>query len=196
MSFTALCRHGVAWNEPCEACRSPTGLVAQLSGVADSESHPNPEGILRRALTEVPGVGPATCERLEKAGILSAERLAAAESAVVKVALGCDAQKAEALIQRARDFIGLVAHKTAVGPPESSDPVNSPSHYRVPGLPECIEVIEALGLDYHLGNALKYIWRAGRKDPAKEAEDLRKAAFYLNRAADLLEGKAGKPGVP
>lgn len=58
-----------------------------------------------------------------------------------------------------------------------SDPVN-PAHYRVGGV-ECIDVIEAWGLGYHLGNAVKYICRAGRKGDA--AEDLRKARWYIDR---------------
>lgn len=60
------------------------------------------------------------------------------------------------------------------------DSVNHPKHYTdAPGLPECIEVIEGLGLGFHLGNVLKYLWRAGRK--ADALEDLKKAAWYLAR---------------
>ena len=40
--------------------------------------------------------------------------------------------------------------------------------------------------NYHRGNAVKYIARAGRKDPAKEVEDLRKARFYLDREIERL----------
>ena len=63
------------------------------------------------------------------------------------------------------------------------DAVNHPSHYRGAGGLEAIDVIEAFTLDYHLGNALKYILRAGRKttDPT---EDLRKASWYLRRAIE------------
>ena len=42
-------------------------------------------------------------------------------------------------------------------------------------------VIEAWGLGFNLGNALKYISRAGRKDPEKTEEDLQKAIWYINR---------------
>lgn len=66
------------------------------------------------------------------------------------------------------------------------DPVNNPSHYQVGGY-KVIDIIEAFGLNFRLGNAVKYILRAGRKDAAKTAEDLRKAVFYLNREADRLE---------
>ena len=61
-----------------------------------------------------------------------------------------------------------------------SDAVNHPSHYNMGGI-EVIDAIEAWELDFCLGNAVKYIARAGRKDPAKEVEDLRKAIFYIER---------------
>ena len=64
-----------------------------------------------------------------------------------------------------------------------SDPVNDPSHY-TNGPIECIDAISsALGhdgfLSYCLGNAIKYIWRAGLKGDG--IEDLRKADWYINR---------------
>jgi hypothetical protein len=64
------------------------------------------------------------------------------------------------------------------------DPINHPEHYCVGGL-EAIDVIENFGLGYHLGNAVKYILRAGRKGPPED--DLRKAIWYLQRE---LERKA------
>ena len=71
-----------------------------------------------------------------------------------------------------------------------SDPVHHPAHY-TSGKVECIEAIEAaLGPEgfraYCRGNALKYIWRAGRKGDA--GQDLRKARWYLDR---LIEGGEG-----
>ena len=65
------------------------------------------------------------------------------------------------------------------------DNVERLTHYQVNGL-ECIDVIETLGLPYHLGNVLKYLWRAGRKDAAKEIEDLSKARWYLDRHIQRL----------
>ena len=44
-----------------------------------------------------------------------------------------------------------------------------------------IDFIEDKGLGFHLGNAVKYISRAGKKDKSKEAEDIKKAIWYLNR---------------
>jgi hypothetical protein len=58
--------------------------------------------------------------------------------------------------------------------------ISSPAHY-TSGSIETIEVIEDWGLGYHLGNAVKYISRAGKKDPDKTVEDLRKAVWYLER---------------
>lgn len=60
----------------------------------------------------------------------------------------------------------------------SSDPVNRPSHYIGKGI-ECIEVIEAFALGFCLGNAIKYILRAGKK--GDRIEDLKKAIWYLQR---------------
>jgi hypothetical protein len=70
-----------------------------------------------------------------------------------------------------------------------NDPVNHPSHYTT-GSIEVIDFIEDQKLPYHLGNTVKYICRAGKKDPKKTTEDLRKAAWYLNRYIDLLEKEA------
>lgn len=56
----------------------------------------------------------------------------------------------------------------------------SPGYYKVGGF-ELSDVVEALGLGFHLGNVLKYLWRAGRKDPARVVEDLEKAIVYIQR---------------
>ena len=69
-----------------------------------------------------------------------------------------------------------------------SDAVNHPSHY-TDGNIEVIEYIEDKKLGYCLGNAVKYISRAGKKDPAKEIEDLQKADWYINRRIMELEQK-------
>lgn len=61
-----------------------------------------------------------------------------------------------------------------------SDIINSPSHYTDGGI-ETIDFIEAKKLNYHLGNVVKYVSRAGKKDPAKKLEDLEKARWYLER---------------
>ena len=61
---------------------------------------------------------------------------------------------------------------------KSADLVNHPPHYQGNGL-ECIQVIEAFGLGFNLGNAIKYILRAEKK--AFKREDLLKAQWYINR---------------
>jgi len=59
-----------------------------------------------------------------------------------------------------------------------ADNVNHPAHYKVGGI-ETIDFIEAKGLNYHLGNVVKYITRADTK--GNREEDLLKARWYLNR---------------
>ena len=66
------------------------------------------------------------------------------------------------------------------------DSVNNPSHYAEGRQYEPINVIEDWELNYRLGNALKYISRAGRKN--NTVEDLRKAVWYLEREIESLEG--------
>lgn len=61
-----------------------------------------------------------------------------------------------------------------------SDPVNHPSHY-TDGKIEVIDFIEDKKLGFHLGNAIKYIARAGKKDPTKTKQDLEKAVWYIER---------------
>lgn len=63
-------------------------------------------------------------------------------------------------------------------PQRKHDPVNHPQHYTRSGI-ETITVIEAWGLGYHLGNAVKYLSRAGFK--GDRLEDLEKARWYLDR---------------
>jgi hypothetical protein len=57
--------------------------------------------------------------------------------------------------------------------------VDSPDHYQSDNGIEVIDVIEAFELNFHLGNAIKYILRAGKKND--EEEDLNKAIWYLRR---------------
>lgn len=69
-----------------------------------------------------------------------------------------------------------------------NDPVNHPSHY-TQGKIECIDFIQDKKLNFCRGNAVKYIVRAGLKDPSKEIEDLQKAIFYINREIQALMDK-------
>ena len=62
-----------------------------------------------------------------------------------------------------------------------ADSVNHPSHYGGEDNPyEAIKVIEAWGLGFCLGNVVKYISRAGKKNTSTQ-EDLMKARWYLDR---------------
>lgn len=68
----------------------------------------------------------------------------------------------------------------------TSDNVNHPSHY-TDGKIEVIDFIEDKKLNFHRGNAVKYIARAGKKDKSKEVEDLKKARWYIDREIRRLE---------
>lgn len=68
------------------------------------------------------------------------------------------------------------------------DVVAHPQHYNQ-GKIEVIEFIEDKKLNYHRGNAIKYISRAGIKNKSKEIEDLRKAIWYLQREIEQLIAK-------
>jgi hypothetical protein len=71
----------------------------------------------------------------------------------------------------------------------ASEEVNGPSHYGGAENPyEAIKVIEQWDLGFRLGNAVKYIARAGKKDSAKLVQDLRKALWYLQREIDWHDG--------
>ena len=67
------------------------------------------------------------------------------------------------------------------------DIINHPAHY-TGGRIEIIDFIEDQGLGFHLGNVIKYVCRAGLKDPDKEIEDLKKAEWYLVRYIGILLG--------
>lgn len=70
-----------------------------------------------------------------------------------------------------------------------AEKVNHPSYYGGENNPyEAIKVIEAWDLGFCLGNTIRYISRAGKKDPEKEFEDLQKAAWYLNHYIDQKFG--------
>lgn len=87
-----------------------------------------------------------------------------------------------------------------------SDPVNHPDHYQ--GKVECIDAIEAaLGIDGFIdhcrGTAMKYIYRAGRKNNSKRSkkkslkgkdttvQDLEKAVWYLQRSIKAIKQERG-----
>lgn len=60
----------------------------------------------------------------------------------------------------------------------SQESINHPSHYQGNSI-EVIDIIEDFGLNFHLGNAIKYILRADKK--GNREEDLSKAIWYIER---------------
>ena len=70
----------------------------------------------------------------------------------------------------------------------TDDPVNHPQHYiSHPSGVECITITRHM--TFNLGNAIKYIWRAGEKDANRTIEDLEKARWYLADEIDRLKSK-------
>ena len=76
---------------------------------------------------------------------------------------------------------------------EQTERVNHPSYYQDPSGVECITVTRHR--DFNIGNAIKYLWRAGLKveeglsNKEKQIEDLQKAIFYINDEIKLLKDK-------
>ena len=71
-----------------------------------------------------------------------------------------------------------------------AEQVNHPTHYGGGENPfEPIKIIEGLRLDFHIGNSIKYILRAGKKNPEKEVEDLEKAIWYLKRKIEFIKNE-------
>jgi hypothetical protein len=67
------------------------------------------------------------------------------------------------------------------------DSVNHPTHYTEhPSGVECIQITEHM--NFNIGNAVKYLWRAGLK--SDRVEDLKKAAWYVNREIERLTERA------
>lgn len=77
----------------------------------------------------------------------------------------------------------------AVGsiPPGSADRPDQPHYAKLS--PEPIDVIEGWELNYRIGNAVKYLARAGRKASTSAASDYRKALSYIRRELNAIEGK-------
>lgn len=65
------------------------------------------------------------------------------------------------------------------------DPVNHPSHYTSYKGIEVIQLTEQM--NFNRGNAVKYITRAGLKPTSDEVEDLKKAAWYIQREIERIQ---------
>ena len=85
----------------------------------------------------------------------------------------------EALILREQDMLRGLHER-------GQDMVNHPKHYTSdPSGVECIEITRHR--NFNIGNAFKYLWRAGLKDDKKTIEDLKKAIFYISDEINRLE---------
>lgn len=91
-------------------------------------------------------------------------------------------ERLEGLKELAAREAGATTTTTKTAPEQ----VDHPAHYHASSGFEVIEIIEAWSLNFNRGNALKYLARAGRKDPASEAQDLRKALWYIERELKRL----------
>lgn len=81
---------------------------------------------------------------------------------------------------------GQVERGLVLNSPEF-DAVKIPAHYNS-GQIEVANFIADQGLDYNRGNVVKYVSRAGKKNPEKELEDLEKAAAYLQMVYNVAQG--------
>lgn len=89
---------------------------------------------------------------------------------------------------------GEICPKLELQAQNAQDRVNHPTHYNQ-GKIEVIEFIEdqGMGRDFCLANAIKYIARAGKKDPQKYVEDLEKAVWYVRRAIEQTKENPRRP---
>lgn len=79
---------------------------------------------------------------------------------------------------------GMPPRATDFPPARPVDVVNHPPHYtKHPSGVECIQITEHM--NFNLGNAVKYLWRAGNK--GAQVEDLKKARWYVDREISRLE---------
>ena len=68
----------------------------------------------------------------------------------------------------------------------NNDVVDHPEHYQSSSGIECIDVVE--NMPFNRGNAVKYLWRAGKKND--EIEDLKKARWYIDREIKRIEKRS------
>lgn len=72
----------------------------------------------------------------------------------------------------------------------NQDEVNHPSHYTSdPSGIECIQIVRHR--NFNIGNAIKYLWRAGLKDGNSDIQDLQKAVWYIQDEIERLEKLKG-----
>ena len=71
--------------------------------------------------------------------------------------------------------------------------VDQPKHYQSKSGQSVMDVIEDFDLQYnfYIANAVKYLFRCGKKDENPEKQDVMKAVWYLNRYLDFMEKQNG-----
>lgn len=115
-------------------------------------------------------------------------------AALDKDAQGCMAAPGQCRARRWRDALEMAKRRLeeedlTLEEAAVLDDVDHPRHY-AEGFSHGAEVIDITeNLNFNRGNVVKYVARAGRKDPAKEREDLLKAAWYLHRELDRMEDR-------
>tara|TARA_B100000902_G_C27210351_1_gene863993 strand:+ start:114 stop:449 length:336 start_codon:yes stop_codon:yes gene_type:complete len=82
-----------------------------------------------------------------------------------------------------------IKHRATKSTESLKENIVHPDHYLKSSGHEVIDVINAWSLNFSLGNAIKYIARAGRKDPQKEIEDLEKAKFYIDMQIEKIKNR-------
>ena len=121
--------------------------------------------VVREYIRKHPGQNPV---QVAKAIGISIESLYKYRSQIKKIELK----------EHEKQWIGTVMEKELPITMIETDSVNHPAHYKVGGI-ETIDFIEAKGLNYNLGNVVKYITRSDHK--GNREEDLKKARWYLDR---------------
>ena len=112
---------------------------------------------------------------------------------IIKALRATESRSKRELLDAAADLVEEQLVPTTGTQPEpapENDPVNHPSHY-TDGKIEVIDFIEDKGLNFHLGNTVKYVARAGKKDPSKAVQDLEKARWYLDREIRRRKAEEG-----
>jgi hypothetical protein len=77
----------------------------------------------------------------------------------------------------------MTEERFSIRPPDQPyEEVSHPDHYQLPGGIEVLDIVE--GMSFNLGNAVKYLLRAGKKPGVPMETDLKKAVFYIQREID------------
>lgn len=75
--------------------------------------------------------------------------------------------------------------RQADDPSQPYEEVDHPNHYQLPGGIEVLDIVE--DMSFNLGNAIKYVLRAGKKPGVPLETDLQKAVFYLQREIERVQ---------